>query len=126
MNKEIPIANGAINVALCFSTAMNKTVVHKRQVPKASRKRPLDLEQPPPRPLAKAIGPGVIADAAPAAAIPATIWEIIIKIPLTGGMALASIRVKVTAGFKLPPETLKKMKTENRTEKPKPKEIISN
>ena len=71
-NNEIPMTNGAIKVALDFSTAIIKTVKHKIQVPKAS-KDPLALEAPPPKPLVKAIGPGVIAEAAPAAAIPAII-----------------------------------------------------
>ena len=67
------MTNGAIKVALDFSTAIIKTVKHKIQVPKASKNTPLALEAPPPKPLAKAIGPGVIAEAAPAAAIPAII-----------------------------------------------------
>lgn len=120
------MTNGAIKVALCFSTAKNKTVIHKRQVPKASMKTPLDLEAPPPKPLAKATSPGVMADAAPAAAIPAIICEIIIKAPLIGGTAPANTKVKVTAGFKLPPETLKNKKTPTMTPNPKPKEIMIN
>ncbi|KAH3685171.1 hypothetical protein WICPIJ_003864 [Wickerhamomyces pijperi] len=106
MNKAKPIHKGAMKVALCFSTARNKTVRHKIQVPKASKKTPLDLEASPPRLLAKAIGPGVIALAAAAAQIPATSWATHINKPRSGGMALAKTKVKVTAGFKLPPETL--------------------
>ena len=39
---------------------------------------------------------------------------------------MVNIKVKVTAGFKLPPEILKKMKTANMTENPKPRAIMIN
>ncbi|KAH3664572.1 hypothetical protein OGATHE_003387 [Ogataea polymorpha] len=98
--------------------------MHSKVVPNISMKRPLLLEHPPPRPLAKATGPGVIAEAAPAAAIPATIWDNIMIIPRTGEMALASTRDRVTAGLRLPPETLQVRKMATMTPKPKPKEIM--
>ena len=124
MKSAIPIQTGAKSFKEDFSTTVIKTVMHKTQVPKASIIKPLPLEQPPPRVLANKTGPGVMALAAPPAAMPATSWEIIMQKPLTGSTALANTRERVTAGFKLPPETLAVKKMPTMTPKPKPKAIM--
>ena len=93
-------------------------------VPNISRKRPLVLEQPRPRPLVNLTAPGVMPWAAPPAAIPAMIWENHITTHLVGVIARARASESETAGFRAAPETPAKHHTENMTEKPKPRAIM--
>lgn len=68
----------------------------------------------------KRTGPGVIAEAAPPAAIPATISANHMTIQRVGVIALAKAKDNVTAGFKAPPETPAKHQTEKHNRKPEP------
>lgn len=124
MNREIPIGKAAKKLVSRFSTAVIRTVRHRIVVPNISRKRPQVLEQDRPRELVNRTGPGVMAEAAPPAAIPAMICENHMTTHLVGEMALASARDRDTAGFKAPPDTPAKHQTENMTENPKPMAIM--
>ena len=126
INREMPMGSAAIKLVSRFSTAVIKTVKHRIAVPNISRNRPLVLEQPRPKELAKRTSPGVMALAAPPAAIPATICETHITTHLVGETALAKHSESDIAGFKAPPETPAKHQIENMTENPKPMAIIIN
>lgn len=118
------MGNAAMKLVSLFSTAVINTVRQRMVVPNISKNSPLDLEHESPKALVNRTGPGVIAEAAPPAAIPATISAIHMTRHLVGVMALAKHRDSVTAGFKAPPDTPAKHHTENMTENPNPMAII--
>jgi hypothetical protein len=70
-----PMPMGARKVALCFSAASMKIVKTSRDVRNISRNTPMAGVTPLPRVVETLRGPGRIAETTPAAAMPASIWE---------------------------------------------------